>query len=63
MNMKNEILIEGYVEYISANKNLSKNTIKSIKMILKNLKFIKNIELTNIGHEKGEFINYSTNNL
>ena len=31
MNIKNEILIEGYLEYLSANKNLSKNTIKSYR--------------------------------
>ena len=31
MNLKNMNLIEGYLEYIRANKNLSKNTFKSYK--------------------------------
>ena len=31
MIVKNQQLIEGYLEYLSANKNLSKNTFKSYK--------------------------------
>ena len=31
MNLNNRDLIEAYIEYISASKNLSKNTIKSYK--------------------------------
>ena len=31
MSVKNQQLIGGYLEYLSANKNLSKNTIKSYK--------------------------------
>ena len=46
MNMKNEILIESYLEYISANKNLSKNTIKSYKDdLVEFARFIGNQEI------------------
>ena len=46
MNTKNGLLIEGYLEYISANKNLSKNTIQSYKDdLLEFSRFMKNNEI------------------
>ncbi len=64
MNMKNEILIEGYVEYLSANKNLSKNTIKSYREdIFEFSRFIGKNEIKKIENiDLKKFINYLSNN-
>ena len=64
MNIKNEILIEGYVEYISANKNLSKNTIKSYREdIFEFSRFIGKNEIKKIENiDLKKFINYLSNN-
>ena len=60
MNTKNGLLIEGYLEYISANKNLSKNTIQSYKDdLLEFSRFMKNNEIKKIGNnEFKKYINY-----
>ena len=60
MNIKNGLLIEGYLEYISANKNLSKNTIQSYKDdLLEFSRFMKNNEIKKIGNnEFKKYINY-----
>ena len=43
MNVENGKFIEGYLEYIHVNKNLSKNTIKSYKDDL--IEFVVVLEL------------------
>jgi len=59
MNLNNRDLIEAYIEYISASKNLSKNTIKSYKddlvefakfLKFKEVKTIKEYELKKYIH-------------
>ena len=60
MNLKNMNLIEGYLEYIRANKNLSKNTFKSYKDdLVEFARFIKTNEIKTIqDSEINKFINY-----
>ena len=60
MNPKNMILIEGYLEYISASKNLSKNTVISYKDdLVEFAKFIKTKEIKTIQeNELKKYINY-----
>ncbi|MEC8265500.1 MAG: site-specific tyrosine recombinase/integron integrase [Pseudomonadota bacterium] len=60
MNLNNVNLIEGYIEYISASKNLSKNTIKSYKDdLLEFAKFLKIKEIKTIKeYELKKYINY-----
>ena len=60
MNLKNMNLIEGYLEYIRANKNLSKNTYKSYKDdLVEFARFIKTNEIKTIqDSEINKFINY-----
>ena len=60
MSVKNQQLIGGYLEYLSANKNLSKNTIKSYKDDLVEFASFsgkKDIDLTKTDDVK-KFINY-----
>ena len=60
MNLNNRDLIEAYIEYISASKNLSKNTIKSYKDDLVDFaKFLKFKEVKTIKeYELKKYINY-----
>ncbi|MEC8265250.1 MAG: site-specific tyrosine recombinase/integron integrase [Pseudomonadota bacterium] len=63
MSVKNQQLIGGYLEYLSANKNLSKNTIKSYKDDLVEFASFsgkKDIDLTKTDDVK-KFINYLSN--
>ena len=60
MNLNNRDLIEAYIEYISASKNLSKNTIKSYKDdLVEFAKFLKFKEVKTIKeYELKKYINY-----
>ena len=60
MNLNNRDLIEAYIEYLSASKNLSKNTIKSYKDdLVEFAKFLKFKEVKTIKeYELKKYINY-----